>query len=83
MDHKIQQIDAATTAVKAWERQGDGSQEAYEAFELYLEKGAQRSIVKIARRVSKSSSLVGVGLDEMVSRRRVLLNDHWRAHRQN
>lgn len=79
MDQRVTQSDASTTLVKAWERQEDESQEAYEAFELYLELGAQRSLVKVAKRVGKSHALIERWSRRDQWQRRVLLYDRWRA----
>jgi hypothetical protein len=41
-----------------WERQPNESVRAYEAFKIYLDLGAQRSQVKVAEKLDKSSAIV-------------------------
>ena len=43
---------------KGWERQPRESSEAWEAFQIYLSLGAQRSVLKVAKECTKSYSLL-------------------------
>lgn len=43
---------------KSWERQPGESAKAYEAFEIYLRMGAERSCRKVARQLSKSDTII-------------------------
>lgn len=43
---------------KPWERQPKESAKAYEAFDLYLKMGAERSCQKVARQLSKSDTII-------------------------
>jgi hypothetical protein len=83
MEHKTQQSDPATTAIKAWERQEGESQEAYEAFEQYLGMGAQRSLVKVAKLVGKSHTLIERWSVRDQWQGRVVHHDRWRARALN
>jgi hypothetical protein len=49
---------AVETDVRPWERQDNESQEAWEAFGVYLEMGAQRSLAKTATHLGKSDTLM-------------------------
>ena len=43
-----------------WERQKGESAQAYEAFVLYRDLGAERSHVKVAQQLGKSLSLIHI-----------------------
>lgn len=43
---------------KVWERQKDESAQAFEAFVLYRDMGAERSLEAVAQKLSKSISLI-------------------------
>lgn len=43
---------------KSWERQPKESAQAYEAFDLYLKMGRDRSCHKVARELSKSDTII-------------------------
>jgi hypothetical protein len=45
-------------AIKAWEQQEGESSQAFEAFSMYLEMGADRSCAKVASRLGKSTQLM-------------------------
>lgn len=45
-------------AVEAWERQPGETPQAFEAFQRYRDMGADRSVVKVAKAVGKSASLL-------------------------
>lgn len=49
---------AKIASEKPWERQAKESVQAYEAFSLYLEMGAERSLRKVAQKLSKSDTLI-------------------------
>lgn len=46
------------TGESVWDRQKSESQQAYEAFVTYRDLGAERSTSKVARRLSKSTTLM-------------------------
>lgn len=74
---------AVETDVRAWERQDNETQEAWEGFDTYLEMGASRSLAKTAAALGKSDTLM-----EGWSRRhkwvhRVLLHDRHQARITN
>ncbi len=43
---------------RSWERQPKESAKAYEAFDLYLKMGAERSCQKVAQQLSKSDTII-------------------------
>lgn len=45
-------------SVKSWERQPKESAQAYEAFDLYLKMGTERSCRKVAQELSKSDTII-------------------------
>lgn len=45
-------------AEKSWERQPKESSQAYQAFDLYLHMGENRSLRKVAQQLGKSSTLI-------------------------
>lgn len=49
---------AKSSSTKSWERQPNESAKAYEAFSLYLDMGAGRSLQKVAQELSKSLTLM-------------------------
>lgn len=48
-----------TIPPEPWERQKSESAKAYEAFSLYRDMGASRSIAKVAEKLQKSNQLLG------------------------
>lgn len=49
---------AKWSSEKSWERQPKESVQAFEAFELYLSMGAERSLRKVAQELGKSNTLI-------------------------
>lgn len=47
-----------TSKIKPWERQPGESEQAFEAFALYRDAGAERAISQVAQRLSKSRALI-------------------------
>lgn len=47
-----------STTIDPWDRQPRETSKAYEAFQVYLDLGAQRSTRKTAERLSKSEALI-------------------------
>jgi hypothetical protein len=70
-------------AVKMWERQSGESSEAFQAFEEYLQIGADRSLSKVAQALSKSKQLLARWSKRDRWQERVLAFDRWQGRALN
>ena len=65
-----------TNSSKPWERQKGESEKAYEAFSLYRNKGAKRTLISVAEELQKSYTLIRRWCDNWNWEDRVLKYDN-------